>query len=126
MDDVIRKVSIAAYLREYHDVDLDEGRMQHKITCISPDHDDSTPSATVSLEHEYYHCWSCGLRGDAYDLVQAIDRIELPEAIEMLKELPADDGTGGTNHHRGARKPRGGRTGKQKPKEPFRFRIVGR
>lgn len=61
--------------------------------CPSPDHDDRSPSFTVTVHHdrEYARCWSrCGWNGDALDLVEWMERLDTSDAIRWLRDYVGD------------------------------------
>ena len=41
-------------------------------------HVDGTPSFQVSPEHQNFHCFGCGAKGDAFDFVMAAENVDLP------------------------------------------------
>lgn len=49
-----------------------------------PFHHEKTPSFTVSPEMQIYKCFGCGKGGDIYNFVQEFERIDFPEALEIL------------------------------------------
>ena len=51
-----------------------------------PFHDDHDPSFKVNPEFGTWRCWSCGLKGDAFDFVMQRDKLEFPDAIRFLAE----------------------------------------
>lgn len=48
-------------LQEYekHNIEIQYDKEQIKLTCLHPDHNDSTPSAYLNCRFGNYHCWSC-------------------------------------------------------------------
>lgn len=61
---------------------------------LCPFHDDKNPSLTVSPERQSYKCWSCSEGGDCFSWVMNYDKVEFPEALEILArranlEMPA-------------------------------------
>lgn len=54
----------------------------HKTLC--PFHDDRRPSFDVDPGRQRYRCWSCGEYGDVISFVQRIERLEFPEAMDLL------------------------------------------
>ncbi len=61
--------------------------------CLSPDHEDRTPSTTIYVEEQRFRCFGCGAHGDVLDLVMLVEGCELHEAIVLLStrygiELP--------------------------------------
>lgn len=58
---------------------LDSRRVRQTIIC--PLHGDHNPSMVVDLERQNFRCWGCGKFGDALDLLAAMNRITVREAI---------------------------------------------
>jgi DNA primase len=54
--------------------------------CVSPDHEDKTPSLTIDTEQQRFRCYGigCGARGDVFDLVMLAEGCELLEAMMIL------------------------------------------
>jgi len=55
------------------------------MSCPLPDHDDSHPSFSVSLEDGDYRCFGCESRGSFVELIAEIDNVGAEEAAFMLK-----------------------------------------
>lgn len=53
------------------------------IACC-PFHNEKTPSFTVSQTKQIYHCFGCGVTGNAIGFLMAYERVEFIEAIEIL------------------------------------------
>jgi len=51
---------------------------------LCPFHNERTPSFTVDRDKGLYHCFGCGAGGDVIHFVRQIDRLDFPEAIEVL------------------------------------------
>jgi DNA primase len=51
-----------------------------------PFHNEKTPSFTVSQAKQRYHCFGCGVDGDAITFVMAYNKLNFPEAITNLAE----------------------------------------
>ena len=58
-------------------------------------HDEKTPSFTVSLDKQFYHCFGCGAHGsvigflmdyDHLDFVEAVEELALRAGVEVLRE----------------------------------------
>ncbi len=62
--------------------------------CLSPDHEDRTPSMIIYTEGQRFKCYGCGQHGDVLDLVRLAEPgVELWEAMLILSarygiELP--------------------------------------
>jgi hypothetical protein len=52
--------------------------------CLSPTHEDRTPSMTLYLGDQHFHCYGCGERGDVLDLVGLAEGGELWESMMIL------------------------------------------
>lgn len=80
IDDLLARVDI---------VDLIDARVKLKkqgknFGACCPFHNEKTPSFTVSQEKQFYHCFGCGVHGNAIDFIMEFDRLEFVEAIEDL------------------------------------------
>ncbi|ATF09666.1 DNA primase [Candidatus Enterovibrio altilux] len=49
-----------------------------------PFHNEKTPSFIVSQERQFYHCFGCGIHGNAIDFIMGFDRLEFVDAVEEL------------------------------------------
>lgn len=64
--------------------------------CPFPDHPEKTPSFSVSMQKQVYHCFGCHKKGNIYSFLQEYSGLSFPEAVEYLAEraniqLPQDD-----------------------------------
>ncbi|HEY7368435.1 MAG TPA: DNA primase [Thermoanaerobaculia bacterium] len=53
---------------------------------LCPFHNERTPSFHVDRDKGLYHCFGCGAGGDVIHFVRQADRLEFPDAVEMLAE----------------------------------------
>ncbi|KXU39418.1 DNA primase [Ventosimonas gracilis] len=53
-------------------------------SACCPFHQEKTPSFNVSPDKQFYHCFGCGASGDALRFVMEHDRLDFPEAVELL------------------------------------------
>ena len=51
---------------------------------ICPFHDEKSPSFSVDPDRQIYHCFGCGVGGNAFKFIQEIDRVTFVEAIKFL------------------------------------------
>jgi DNA primase len=65
-------------------------RGSHEFWCCCPFHADKTPSFKADQCSQRFKCFGCGAGGDVLDFVGAIERVELGEAIQRLRELIGD------------------------------------
>ncbi len=61
--------------------------------CVSPHHEDRTPSMSVYTTEQRFKCFGCGEHGDVLDLARLAEGCELHEAMVLLStrygvELP--------------------------------------
>jgi len=66
---------------------------------LCPFHAEKTPSFTVNPKKGIFHCFGCGVGGDAFGFVMRQDRLSFPEAVRQLARsagiaLPEERGGG--------------------------------
>jgi DNA primase len=66
-------------------VALKKAGANYKGLC--PFHTEKTPSFSVSPEKGFYHCFGCGVHGNAIDFVMRYENRSFPEAVEALAEM---------------------------------------
>ena len=82
-------------------VDLIDARVplqkksSNNFFACCPFHNEKSPSFSVSLNKQFYHCFGCGAHGNAIDFVMQFDHFSFPEAIAFLAKdaglvLPTD------------------------------------
>ena len=63
-------------------VQLRKAGKEFKACC--PFHDEKTPSFTVVPSKGFYHCFGCGMHGNALDFLMEYDHMDFVEAVESL------------------------------------------
>ena len=53
---------------------------------LCPFHGEKTPSFSVHVTRQFYHCFGCGVSGDVFKFVQEIDKISFPEAVKLVAQ----------------------------------------
>jgi DNA primase len=53
---------------------------------LCPFHDERTPSFSVDAQEKLYHCFGCGVGGDAIKFVEEKDGLGFAEAVEILAD----------------------------------------
>jgi DNA primase len=53
-------------------------------TGLCPFHTEKTPSFTVDPGKQVYYCFGCGVGGNAYHFLMAVENLTFPEAVERL------------------------------------------
>jgi len=63
-------------------IELKKAGANYKANC--PFHGEKTPSFVVSPTKQIYHCFGCGVGGDAIKFVMEIEKLSYPESIEKI------------------------------------------
>jgi DNA primase len=53
---------------------------------LCPFHGEKTPSFSVHVTRQFYHCFGCGVSGDIFKFVQEIDKVSFPEAVKIVAQ----------------------------------------
>ncbi|MDD2653881.1 MAG: DNA primase, partial [Candidatus Omnitrophica bacterium] len=59
-------------------------RAGRNFRALCPFHHEKTPSFMVSPDRQIYHCFGCGAGGNVFSFLMKYERMEFPEAVEML------------------------------------------
>lgn len=70
-------------------VDVIDSRVKLKkqgknYAACCPFHNEKSPSFSVSQEKQFYHCFGCGVSGNALSFLMEYERLEFVEAVEEL------------------------------------------
>jgi DNA primase catalytic core len=66
-------------------VTLKKAGANYKGLC--PFHNEKTPSFSVSPDKGFYHCFGCGVHGNAIDFVMRYENRSFVEAVEALADM---------------------------------------
>ncbi len=66
-------------------LELKKSGANFKACC--PFHGEDTPSFVVSPAKQIYHCFGCGVGGDAIKFVMEYEKLSYPEALEKLASM---------------------------------------
>lgn len=77
--------ALAALFRRY-DEELPLASEWGPAHCISPQHVDENMSASANPSAGAYVCHACGIKGDAFAVLQQIENISFKEAKEILSK----------------------------------------
>jgi DNA primase len=61
-------------------------RVGSRWVGLCPFHDERTPSFSVNSDQGLYHCFGCGVGGDAIGFVRETEALDFAEAVELLAE----------------------------------------
>ena len=86
MSDTVQQIkdrlSITDVVSQY--VKLERAGVTLRARC--PFHSERTPSFTVSPERGTYHCFGCGVGGDIFSFVEAIEGLDFKGALKVLAD----------------------------------------
>jgi DNA primase len=80
IEEVQSRTDIVELISSY--VPLKRTGRNFKATC--PFHGEKTPSFIVSPQKQIFHCFGCGQGGGIYQFLTLIEKVNFPEAVEML------------------------------------------
>ena len=85
-------------------IELKKAGANFKANC--PFHSEKTPSFVVSPSKQIYHCFSCGVGGDAIEFVKEYEKLNYPEALEKIASMTnfSLSYTKGSNDHNETRR----------------------
>ncbi len=75
-------VDIVSVVDDY--IGLRRSGTNYKARC--PFHEEKTPSFVVSETKQIYHCFGCGVGGNAINFIMKIENIEFMDALKLLAE----------------------------------------
>jgi DNA primase len=101
LDEIRGAIDIVDLVGRY--VNLRKAGQRWKALC--PFHAERTPSFTVNPKLGIFHCFGCGVGGDAFGFVMRQDRLSFPEAVRALAKqagvaLPEERGARGEDSGR--------------------------
>jgi DNA primase len=53
---------------------------------LCPFHQEKTPSFSVNVTRQFFHCFGCGKHGDVFKFLQEREQISFPEAVRLVAE----------------------------------------
>ncbi|MFH0918356.1 MAG: DNA primase [Candidatus Omnitrophota bacterium] len=80
LEDILGRVDVVEIISGY--LPLKKSGANFKANC--PFHHEKTASFMVSPERQIYHCFGCGESGNAFKFLMRHERMEFPEAVQML------------------------------------------
>jgi DNA primase len=82
LDEIRSRVDIVEIVGQF--VNLKRSGEHWKGLC--PFHSEKTPSFTVNPKRGIFHCFGCGVGGDAFGFLMRQDRLAFPEAVRTLAQ----------------------------------------
>src|SRR3990167_7946431 len=80
IDEVLQRTDIVALIERY--VPLTKKEASFLACC--PFHQEKTPSFSVSQQKQIYHCFGCGVGGNAIRFLMVYEGIACVEAVRFL------------------------------------------
>ncbi|MFA5092952.1 MAG: DNA primase [Candidatus Omnitrophota bacterium] len=80
LEEILSRTDIVEVISGY--ITLKKSGRNFKTNC--PFHHEKTASFMVSAERQIYHCFGCGESGNAFKFLMRHERMEFPEAVELL------------------------------------------
>lgn len=94
--------------------------------ALCPFHADTTPSCSIHLERNVFHCFGCNAKGSVLDFVARMENVSIREAAARVKEicgLRSDAPTFQTSRATRNANQRSGRRDPIQALQPLRFRL---
>jgi DNA primase len=66
-------------------IEIKKAGANFKANC--PFHGENTPSFVISPTKQIYHCFGCGVGGDAIQFVKEYEKLNYPEALEKIASM---------------------------------------
>jgi len=82
INEVRERTDIIELVSQY--VDLKRSGANHMGLC--PFHSEKSPSFSVHAGRQFYHCFGCGVGGDAFSFLMQIEGLAFPDAVRRLAE----------------------------------------
>src|SRR5512141_2702626 len=82
IDDLKLQADIVAVVQEY--VSLKRVGTTFKGLC--PFHGEKTPSFHVNRDKGFFHCFGCGVGGDAFKFLELHEKIGFADAVKLLAQ----------------------------------------
>ena len=80
IEDLLERVDIIDVISPR--VSLKKSGANYMACC--PFHNEKTPSFSVNQNKQFYHCFGCGVSGDAIRFLTEYERLDFVDAVEQL------------------------------------------
>ena len=82
IDGLKARIDVLDVISNY--IEVKKAGSSFKALC--PFHDEKSPSFVISPQKQMFHCFGCGMGGDAIKFVMEFEKLNYPEAIERLAD----------------------------------------
>lgn len=83
IDQIRNSVDISDVIGQY----VQLRRAGKNLTGLCPFHEEQTPSFSVSVEKQFYHCFGCGRSGNVFQFLMDYKHIGFVEAVQEVAKL---------------------------------------
>lgn len=80
LEEILSRIDIVELISGY--IPLKRAGRSYKALC--PFHHEKTPSFVVNPQRQIFHCFGCSAGGNAFGFIMQHERLEFPDAVEML------------------------------------------
>jgi DNA primase len=80
-DELLKRSDIAEVVGDYVRLTKKSG---NNYFGLCPFHSEKTPSFSVSLDKQIYHCFGCGRGGNVITFIREIENLSYPDAVHFL------------------------------------------
>ncbi len=81
LEELVRKNDIAEVVGDYVHLTKKSG---NNMFGLCPFHSEKTPSFSVSLDKQFYHCFGCGKGGGVINFIMEAEKLSYQDAVEVL------------------------------------------
>jgi DNA primase len=83
-DEVLSEIRARTSIVEVISAHIALRKAGRSYTGLCPFHNESTPSFSVNEEGGFFHCFGCGVGGNAFTFLTRVEGISFPEAVRRL------------------------------------------
>lgn len=81
LDELVRRNDIADVVGSYVHLTKKTG---NNMFGLCPFHSEKTPSFSISMDKQIYHCFGCGKGGGVVNFIMEIENLSYPDAVQFL------------------------------------------
>jgi DNA primase len=88
IDKLLSRIDILDVIRHHLGDGLKQrGKNPNEWTALCPFHTEKTPSFTVTTEKQFFHCFGCGIHGNAIRFVMEMEHLDFFSAVGKVAGL---------------------------------------
>lgn len=82
IEEVLQRINIVELIDQF----VPLKKQGNNFTACCPFHNEKTPSFSVNQQKQFYHCFGCGVGGNAINFLMQYNHFHFVEAVEWLAE----------------------------------------